>query len=225
MQLICLCPVLCTSVCVALVAPVTAWLAALLGAAVNELTARFAQPIQRKRGPCAVAQQPLQRSAVVRLNAHTGIDRKPTVFVPQHLLGLEAFEQAPAHKGAQDASAQVGLGFGHRFGVDAGGRVEDDTRRTGLRTGLSLSVSTALARHFLKHAIDCADVEVHMLIEAGAKAVDEGDCADVQCGLVHMRRTRAVDLQRLCNDPQKDAQHHAQHRAISLHEVTQSLGH
>jgi outer membrane receptor protein involved in Fe transport len=30
-QLICLCPVLCTSVCVALVAPVTAWLAALLG--------------------------------------------------------------------------------------------------------------------------------------------------------------------------------------------------
>jgi hypothetical protein len=30
-------------------------------------------------------------------------------------------------------------------------------------------------------------------------------------------------LQRLCNDPQKDAQHHAQHRAISLHEVTQSL--
>jgi hypothetical protein len=131
-QLICLCPVLCTSVCVALVAPVTAWLAALLGAAVNELTARFAQPRTSKRGPCAVPQQPLQRSAVVRLNAHTGIDRKPTVFVPQHLPGLEAFEQAPAHKGAQDASAQVGLGFGHRFGVDAGGRVEDDTRRTGL---------------------------------------------------------------------------------------------
>jgi hypothetical protein len=68
----------------------------------------------------------------VRLNAHTGIDRKPTVFVPQHLLGLEAFEQAPAHKGAQDAPTQTGLGFGHRFGVDAGGRVEDDTRRTGL---------------------------------------------------------------------------------------------
>ena len=62
--------------------------------------------------------------------------------------------------------------------------MEDDTRRTGLRTGLSLSVSTALARHFLKHAIDCADVEVHMLIEAGAKAVDEGDCADVQCCVV-----------------------------------------
>jgi hypothetical protein len=38
----------------------------------------------------------------------------------------------------------------------------------------------------------------------------------VQCGLVHMRRTRAVDLQRLCNDPQKDAQHHAQHRAIYM---------
>ena len=41
-----------------------------------------------------------------------------------------------------------------------------------------------LARHFLKHAIDCADVEVHMLIEAGAEAVDEGDCANVQWCLV-----------------------------------------
>jgi hypothetical protein len=41
---------------------------------------------------------------------------------------------------------------------------------------------------------------VHMLIEAGAKAVDEGDCADVQCCVVCIGRTRAVDLQRLCNE-------------------------
>jgi hypothetical protein len=39
-----------------------------------------------------------------------------------------------------------------------------------------------------------------MLIEAGAKAVDEGDCADVQCCVVCIGRTRAVDLQRLCNE-------------------------
>jgi hypothetical protein len=46
------------------------------------------------------------------------------VFVTQHLLGLEAFEQAPAHKGAQDATAQAGLGLGRHFAGDAGGRVK-----------------------------------------------------------------------------------------------------
>ena len=66
-----------------------------------------------------------------------------------------------------------------RIRIHAGGRVEDDARRAGLITGLitGLSVGIAplapLSRHFLKHAIDCADVKVHMLIEAGAKPVDE----------------------------------------------------
>jgi hypothetical protein len=31
-----------------------------------------------------------------------------------------------------------------------------------------------------------------MLIEAGAEAVDEGDCADVQCCVVCIGRTRAI---------------------------------
>jgi hypothetical protein len=52
-----------------------------------------------------------------------------------------------------------------------------------LRTGLNVRISSALARHFLKHPIDCADVEVNVFVQAGAKAVDEGDCADVQCCL------------------------------------------
>jgi len=70
--------------------------------------------------------------------------------------------------------------------IHASGRVEDDIWRSGLRTGLIVGI--ALARHFLKHAIDCANVEVHMLIEAGAEAVDEGDCAYVQGRLVSMGR-------------------------------------
>ncbi len=71
----------------------------------------------------------------------------------------------------------------------------------------------------------CADVEVNMLVQAGAEAVDEGDCADVQGCLVHIGRTRAVGLQRLRDDPQEDTQHHAQHRAVALHKVAQPLGH
>jgi hypothetical protein len=84
---------------------------------------------------------------------------------------------------------------------------------------------TCLARHFLKHPIDYADMEVNVFVQTGAKAVDEGDCADVRRRLVCARRARAVGLQRLRNDAQEDAQHHAQHRAIALHKVTQPLGH
>ena len=32
---------------------------------------------------------------------------------------------------------------------------------------------TLHARHCLKHAVDHADMEVHMLVQAGAKAVNE----------------------------------------------------
>jgi hypothetical protein len=52
--------------------------------------------------------------------------------------------------------------------------------------------------------------------------VNEGDGTDVQACLVHMGRTGAVGLQSLCDHPQKDAQHHAQHRSVALHEVTQA---
>ena len=64
-----------------------------------------------------------------------------------------------------------------------------------------------------------------MFIEAGAESVNEGDGTDVQACLVHMGRTGAVGLQSLCDHPQKDAQHHAQHRSVALHEVPQPLGH
>jgi len=64
-----------------------------------------------------------------------------------------------------------------------------------------------------------------VFIEAGAESVNEGDGTDVQACLVHMGRTGAVGLQSLCDHPQKDAQHHAQHRSVALHEVPQPLGH
>jgi len=53
--------------------------------------------------------------------------------------------------------------------------------------------------------------------------MNEGDCANVQCRLIrlpYLRRSRAVGLQALRDDPQEDAQHHVEHRPVSLHEVT-----
>ena len=62
-----------------------------------------------------------------------------------------------------------------------------------------------------------------MFIEAGAEAVNEGDCADVQARLVHIGRAKAVRLQALRNDPQKNPQHHIEHWPVALHEVTKPL--
>jgi hypothetical protein len=42
-------------------------------------------------------------------------------------------------------------------------------------------------------------MEMHMPVQAGAQAVDEGDCTDVQGCLVRMRCAWAVGLQGLLN--------------------------
>jgi hypothetical protein len=63
------------------------------------------------------------------------------------------------------------LRLGHSIRIDGTGRVEDDSRRKGLRTGLHVSIGIALARHFFKHPIDCAHVKVHMLIETRKKVL------------------------------------------------------
>jgi hypothetical protein len=46
----------------------------LFGTAVHQPNVRFAQPIQRKRWPCTLAQQALQADAVMRCYAHAGVD-------------------------------------------------------------------------------------------------------------------------------------------------------
>ena len=66
--------------CSALVVGVAGGLAVLLGAAVDQLTARLAQPLTRKRWTRAAAQQTLQASAVLRSNTHAGVYRETTVL-------------------------------------------------------------------------------------------------------------------------------------------------
>jgi hypothetical protein len=82
----------------------------------------------------------------------------------------------------------------------------------------------AVARHLLKHPIDHAHMDVYMPVQAGAEAVDKGHNANVQRRLVHLGRLRAVGLQALRNDPQKNTQHHVEHGAVTRHEVAQPLG-
>jgi hypothetical protein len=58
-------------------------------------------------------------------------------------------------------------------------------------------------------------MEVNVLIESGAEAVNEGDRTDMQACRVQMGRTCTACLQLLRNHPKENAQHHDQppHRA------------
>ena len=67
--------------------------------------------------------------------------------------------------------------------------------------GIGLTLHCHLHRHFLKHPIDRVYIEVYMPVQAGAKAVDESDCANVQRRFVHLGRTLAMALQCLRNHP------------------------
>ena len=95
------------------------------------------------------------------------------MLVGQHLFGLKALQQATTDKGAQDASAQGGLHLGCGSFVDGTGRLEDHVRRCRLGISVIISVIISVARHGLKHAVDHADMEMHMLVQAGAKVVNE----------------------------------------------------
>ena len=75
--------------------------------------------------------------------------------------------------------------------VDSTGWVKNDVRRGGFGIGI--------ARHHLKHPIDHADMEVHMLIQAGAEPVDESHCADMQGCLIRGPRVTALLRYASCN--------------------------
>lgn len=174
-------------------------LAVLLATSVDKLTAGLAQSFHRKERSCAIPQQALQTGTVMRFDANTRIDREPAVCIAQHLLGLKALPQAPAHEAAQDASAQGGLRLRHGGFVDVACPVEVDARRSGFVT----SDSDSVPLHFLKNPIDHTHMEVHMLIEAGAKPVDERNRAQVQVGRFSLCRTGASRYQTLLHHAQK----------------------
>jgi hypothetical protein len=77
----------------------------------------------------------------------------------------------------------------------------------------------------LNHPVDHAHMEVHMGVQAGLEAVDEGDITDTHGCLVKLRRTGAMPVHALLNNPQKNVQRRVRCRPIALHEVAQPLGH
>ena len=68
---------------------VTGGLAALFGSAVHQFASLFAQAFHGKGWTGAVAQQPLQRSAVVGFDADPRVHREAAVLVGQHVFGVD----------------------------------------------------------------------------------------------------------------------------------------
>ena len=68
-------------------------------------------------------------------------------------------------------------------------------------SGVSTSSKHGGRRERLKHAIDHTHMKMHMRVQAGAEAVNESDCAQVQVGRVYLCRTGAMGLQALLNEP------------------------
>jgi hypothetical protein len=59
----------------------------------------------------------------VCFDAHTSVHREAAVLVGQHVFGVCLLDQAPAHEGAQNASAQIGLYLGRSGGIDSTDRL------------------------------------------------------------------------------------------------------
>lgn len=68
--------------------------AVLFGAAVHQDSARFANTCTSKGWARAVAQQPLQRSAVLRCGADPCVHRQAAVLVGQHVFGITTLQEA-----------------------------------------------------------------------------------------------------------------------------------
>jgi len=71
-------------------------------------------------------------------------------------------------------------------------------------------IGNNMPRHFLKHPTNYEHVKVNMLVQTGAEAVDESDCANVYTRLVRICRISAAGLQSLRDDPQNNPQHRIQ---------------
>ena len=166
----------------------------------------FAQPLQCKRRPGAVAQQTFQAGAVMGLDAHLGVDRETCVMCPLgHGLDIVLAQQSPAMRRPQHAPAYRRLHRRDGRCVETAGLVEHH-RSAGVG---------------LKHTLDDDAVKVEMRVEQGAKTVDEDDAS--QAGLCVGARTGLP--QSPLDGAQKEVQRGVQECWVVFQVITQPFGH
>jgi hypothetical protein len=58
----------------------------------------------------------------------------------------------------------------------------------------------------LNHSVDCAEMEMHMLVQTGSEAMNESHGADAQGSFICLFRNKAVFMQAQVHDLQENAQ-------------------
>jgi len=135
------------------------------------------KPLEREGGPGAIPQQVLERLkiaghvAVDERDPDARIDGKPAVLPGEHVGGRSSVEQArkpepPDHAATQPLGERGQIGRGKRPG------------RQELRRGVAACFVGS--RH--EDAVGHARVEVHMVVERRAEAVQERDGAEPRAG-------------------------------------------
>jgi len=145
-----------------------------------------------------------------------------------NVFSVTGLNVAACQKGAQDALAHVGLHGIDGALIETNCSVKNHTLRC--RVGLcSSSIDALRLRHWasnsLKHPIDDTDVKVHIRVQAGAKAVDESDGAQLQVGRVSLCRTGAMALQTLLHHSKENTQRRIECALVALQAVAQPFGH
>lgn len=88
-----------------------------------------------------------------------------------HDFSSNGIEQAALDEGAYDAPFNFALHVGYCGGIEMAGRVKDDA---GIRVFIIATRFTCL-----KHAVDDADMNMHMRVKAGTKTMDESARTEV----------------------------------------------
>ena len=139
--------------------------------------AGHSQPLERERWPRAIPQQVLQAPKIARhitvdeCDPHTRVDGKPAVLPGKHVGGRLGVEEARASEPADQAAADL-LGDRCEIGLcDRAGRQE--------RRG---SVATCSVGRWHEDTVGDAGVQMHMAVEGGAEAMQEGDGPEPRAG-------------------------------------------
>ena len=140
-------------------------------------TAAHREPLEREGWPRAVSQQMFQtleearHITVAECDPDTRVDRKPAVLPGEHVGGRSSIEQASVSEPADQAAAHP-LGDRGQVGqVDRAGW-QERRRRVVRRPGSR--------RH--EDTVGDAGVQMHVAVEGGAEAVQEGDGAEPRAG-------------------------------------------
>jgi hypothetical protein len=154
--------------------------------------ANHGEPFECERRPGAIPQEMLERLKVVRHVAvderdpHTRIDGKPAVLPGEHVGGGRGVEQActsepPDHAAADPLGecGQIGRGDWSRRRLSSAGGFAFAPPAERSRRGVTRRCGVC-RRH--KDTVGHACVEVHVMVERRAEAVQEGDGAESRAG-------------------------------------------